>query len=169
MIPYSLASTKYRPTTIQTLLIGEAPPPSGKFYFYVPKEMNLNLPIEYDTSLPATIFHHYFGARPATIPEYKSFLQKLKAHGIFLIDMIEGPLKIRRNMENESYLISRLPELAQRVREMGIDLPEEQWIFFMARTSYQKHIRENYPKVQRFMWIDFRLNPSPLEMQDSCF
>jgi hypothetical protein len=166
MIPFSLASAKYRPTTIKTLLIGEAPPPSGKFYFYVPKEMNLNLPIEYDASLPATIFQHYFGARPATIPEYQRFLQKLQAHGIFLIDIIEEPLKIRGNKENESYLISKLPELAQRIREIGIDLPEEQWIFLMARTSYQKHIRASYPNAQRFKWKDFRMKPQLLEAED---
>jgi len=42
-IDYFLESQKYRPKEIKMLLIGEAPPASGKTYFYVPKPMDTSM------------------------------------------------------------------------------------------------------------------------------
>jgi hypothetical protein len=122
MIDYELERNKYRPERIKTLLIGEAPPPSGKSYFYVPKEMSLGRSIEDDTSLPATIFNHYFGRRPNNISEYKKFLIELKNMGVFLIDIIDEPIKIRGDKENENYLISKLPELKLKIKALNEEM-----------------------------------------------
>lgn len=157
MIDYEKERNKYRPKNIRTLLIGEAPPPSGKFYFYVPKEMKNGRSIEDDTSLPATIFNHYFGERPESISEYTEFLEKLKEMGVFLIDIIDVPIRIRGNKQNEKYLISKLPELQAKIDNMGIELPQENWIFLLARTSYKIKIRESYPLAPKIRWKEFRL------------
>ena len=86
-IDYFLKSEKYRPKEIKILLIGEAPPASGKTYFYVPKPMNTSIPIREDRSLPATIFHHYFQQRPADVETYIQLLERLREMHRFLIDI----------------------------------------------------------------------------------
>ena len=89
-IEYFNQSEKFRPIKINTLLVGEAPPPNGKSYFYVPKT-GLR-----EESLPATIFNHYFGEIPKTKERYKVLLEKLRDDlGIFLIDIYEKPIRIR--------------------------------------------------------------------------
>ena len=62
-IDYISEAEKYRPDTIKTLLVGEAPPPNGQTYFYLPRELKNSGTIRNDRSLPATIFCHYFGKR----------------------------------------------------------------------------------------------------------
>lgn len=157
MIDYELERNKYRPERVKTLLIGEAPPPSGKVFFYVPKKMSLGRSIEDDTSLPATIFNHYFGRRPKDITEYKKFLNELKNMGVFLIDIIDEPIKIRGIKQNENYLISKLPELKIKINELNEEIPEKEWIFLLARSSYKRKLREHYPFAKKIRWKDFRL------------
>ncbi len=61
--------------------------------------MSNNTPIEQDRSLPATIFHHYFLQRPQSQEDYTALLAKLKDAGIFLVDILDEPIKIRGNKE----------------------------------------------------------------------
>ncbi len=77
MINYFKISEKYRPLKIKTLLIGEAPPFSGKKYFYLPDTIQ-NRIREENTSLPATIFYHYFDTVPRDVVEYEKFLIELQ-------------------------------------------------------------------------------------------
>jgi hypothetical protein len=156
MIDYEALRNKYRPERIKTLLIGEAPPPNGKTFFYLPKEMSRR-PIEDDASLPATIFNNYFGKRPDSIPEYSEFLLRLKDQGVYLIDIIDEPKKIRGNKQNECDLVEEISDLETKIAKLGIALPQECWIFLLARNSYKKKIRECYPSAQMIRWKDFRL------------
>jgi len=86
-INYFQESEKYRPDIIKNLLVGEAPPSSGKTYFYVPKALSDDIPIRDHRTLPATIFYHYFRTRPISKNEYTDLLLLLKKKGIFLIDI----------------------------------------------------------------------------------
>jgi hypothetical protein len=157
MIDYSIERNKYRPQHIKTLLIAEAPPPSGKSFFYVPKPLQLNRSIENDTSLPSTIFNHYFERRPKSVREYKLFLRCLQRKGVFLVDLLDEPIRIRGNKENEKYLISKIPDFRNKIKLMDITLEEENWIFLLARSSYKKKLKEEFPLSRRIRWIDFRL------------
>jgi len=157
IIDYTKERNKYKPELVKTLLIGEAPPPSGKTFFYVPKQISNNRTIENDTSLPSTIFNHYFDRRPETIEEYKEFLKMLTQQNIFLIDILDEPIKIRGNKENENYLISKIPDFREKVKSFGIELDEKYWIFLLARNSYKKYINKEFPLAQKIRWIDFRL------------
>lgn len=159
MIDYDKERRLYKPKKINTLLIGEAPPPNGKTFFYIPKHLSLAKDIKNDTSLPATIFNHYFGKRPENIKEYTCFLESLKSNGIFLLDILDEPLKIRENKTNELYLINQLPNLRKKITLWNIDTPEENWIFLLARTSYKKYINIHFPKSSKVRWIDFRMKP----------
>jgi len=93
-IKYFQESEEYRPKEVKTLLVGEAPPPSGKTCFYVPKPMSNKRLIKDDRSLPATIFYHYFRERSETVERYIELLNKLKDKGIFLMDIVDEPIKI---------------------------------------------------------------------------
>ena len=157
MIDYIRIRKKYKPKEIRTLLIGEAPPPNGKTYFYIPRDMSQARNIENDRSLPATIFNHYFDRRPSTIVEYEDFLLDLKERGIFLMDIIDDPIKIRDNIENEKYLVSQIPNLRNKIKSMGISLEEEHWVFLLARTSYRSIIKREFPDSMTINWIDFRV------------
>jgi hypothetical protein len=54
----------YKPESIKVLLIGEAPAQNGSYFYKVPEKYpTRNSSIEDDTSMPATIFNHYFGRR----------------------------------------------------------------------------------------------------------
>lgn len=158
MIDYERERNKYRPESIKTLLIGEAPPPGKKTYFYVPKMLSLGKSIEDDTSLPSTIFNHYFHKRPETIEEYEQYLIKLKQNGIFLIDILDEPIPIRDNKENENYLVTKIPELREKIKTMRIDLAERDWIFLLARNSYKTYLNREFPIAKKIRWKDFRLN-----------
>lgn len=166
---YAQLSKKYQPTKVTTLLVGEAPPPSGKTYFYLPKSMGLKKSIEKDRSLPATIFNHYFGRRPNNVIEYESFLHKLKENGVFLIDIIDRNLKIRDssqpkniNLTNLNYLISQIPILRTKLINYNIKINDENIIFLLPRRHYESVIAQNFPDSQIYTWIEFRLNINQL-------
>ena len=161
-INYFQESEKYRPQTLRTLLVAEAPPPTGANYFYVPRAMPDNVPAEKDTSLPATIFHHYFKKRPKTVEEYNDFLNKLRGIGVFLLDIADEPIRIREkggiNQDNLQYLISRIKTLRNKIRDRNIFIDDENIIFLLPRPHYRKRLDEEFPNSRKIRWIDFRLS-----------
>lgn len=165
MIDYIKESDKYKPKIIKELLIGEAPPPSGKKYFYIPIIMSNKKDIEKDTSLPATIFYHYFNKRPETIDEYINFLNKLKNMGVFLIDIIDESLKIRDknykngiNTDNLRILMKHIQMLRNKIKSRGIDIDDKNMIFLLPRKHYKKELKKEFPKAKFKSWKEFRLN-----------
>ena len=166
-IPYFELSEKYRPKKIETLLVAEGPPPSGKRYFYLPNKMNPSRDIRHYRSLPATIFYHYFKTIPSSIEDYELFLLRLKERNIFLIDILDEPLKIRDrsspngiNKKNYDILISKIPKLKDKINGRGISIPEDRIIFLLARASYKRELMKVFPNSQFVRWIDFRLSYS---------
>ena len=158
VIDYLAESERYRPSVIKTLLIGEAPPPSGTSYFYVPSKMALTIPIEKDRTLPATIFNHYFGVRPQSDEEYVAFLRTLRDNGVFLVDICDEPVQVRQSPEGIERIRSEIPKLASKLAERGITVAEDQMVFLLARKDYQADIRRAFPSAKRFRWKDFRMN-----------
>lgn len=161
-IDYRAESETYRPSNIQTLLIGEAPPPSGTVYFYVPRNMPTNQPVEDDRNLPATIFNHYFGTRPNSQEQYVKFLCALKANGIFLVDICDEPIKVRNSELGLLRIISEIPNLASKLTKSSITVAQESMVFLLARRNYVTHIRREFPEAKRFTWKEFRNNPEPV-------
>lgn len=157
-INYYEESEKYRPEKIKNLLVGEAPPSSRKTYFYVPRLMSLTRPVENDTSLPATIFNHYFNKRPETENEYVNFLQQLQERGIFLIDICNDPIKVRGCPEGIQRIIKEISNLRQKMIERKIEIRDQDIIFLLARKNYSKYIRREFPASKRIRWKDFRLS-----------
>lgn len=166
-INYFQESEKYRPERIgkkiKTLLIGEAPPPSEK-YFYVPMKINSSSPIETARSLPATIFNHYFQKRPKDEMEYRNYLKELQNIGVFLIDITDEQLRVSDrscpgwiNQENLIKVVSEIPNLRAKIRARDIDIEETKIIFLLARNKYIKELKEQFPMSQLFRWKDFRL------------
>lgn len=156
-IDYLAEAEKYRPSKIETLLIGEAPPPNGETYFYVPVDLSNRGTIRNDRSLPATIFCHYFGRRPEGKTEYQNYLQRLRDMGVFLADIYDQPIKVRGSPEAEKRIIEAIPTLEERLRLRGIEMQNQRTIFLLARNSYEKHIRREYPYALRVPWIKFRM------------
>jgi hypothetical protein len=160
---YHLIAEPYKPTKIEYLLIGEAPPPSG-VYFYKPMRLALGANIENDRSLPSTIFNHYFDKRPESDDEYLSFLFSLKKLGIFLVDIIDDPIKVADrsfhgwvNPENLEKVIAGIGTFMDRLSQRGITIPENRMIFLLARKHYVRTIREAFPGAYRISWKDFRM------------
>jgi uncharacterized short protein YbdD (DUF466 family) len=160
-IDYLRESEKYRPETIKTLLVGEAPPFSGKTYFYVPCILPNAIPVENDRSLPATIFNHYFQERPRTTDQYVKFLLKLKEKRIFLIDICSEPIKVRGCPEGLARITAEIQELRQKIANRDIHVPDHDIVFLLARNNYVKHIRTQFPDSKRFTWKHFRMSSEP--------
>lgn len=163
MINYLKISENYRPIKIKTLLVGEAPPPSGKKYFYLPDAIQKRSR-ENNSSLPATIFYHYFDNVPKDTNEYERLLRELQRNGVFLIDIVDEPLKIRDrnskngiNEKNLNYLISKIPKLRNKITERNIGIDDSQIIFLLARTKYKKYIEKEFPYSKIIRWKDFRM------------
>ncbi len=161
-IDYFAQSEKYRPVTITTLLIGEAPPSSGKRYFYLPQKMSDARPIKGDTSLPATVFYHYFQRRPTTEDEYEALLVRLQKAGIFLLDICDEPIKVRGDKQGVQRIIGEVSNLRGKIESRGIWVSDQDIVFLLARKNYLKHIRHEFPDSQHIRWIDFRMNPKRL-------
>ena len=162
-IDYFKESEKYKPQKVSTLLVGEAPPPSGNFYFYLPRPLSNTIPIRSDRSLPATIFHHYFQTRPETEREYVRLLLKLKDMGVFLIDISDEPLRIRErrgiNQLNLDRLISEIPNLRSKMKSREIFIEDGKIIFLLPRLHYKRHLVDEFPESTFVRWIDFRITP----------
>jgi hypothetical protein len=125
--------------------------------------MSNKRPIESDTSLPATIFHHYFQKRPETEKEYIQLLKQLKGRGIFLMDILDEPIRIREkdgiNKKNLKILIKEIPKLRKRMESRGIQIKDENIIFLLPRTHYKKDLKQEFPNSRFIRWEDFRLSP----------
>lgn len=155
-IDHKALQAQFRPTLIRTLLIGESPPSHRRTYFYQPAGMRLNMSADQDSSLPATIFCHYFGDRPSTNDVYSRYLHALKDAGIYLIDILEEPTLVRGSLEGLSRVRSEIPLLSKRLTDEGISTPEQDWIFLLPRRDYSTLIKQHYPDAQRVYWADFR-------------
>lgn len=160
-IDYVAASEKYRPARIKALLVGEAPPPSGKTYFYVPSAISrAHIPIDQDTSLPSTVFHHYFQQRPRNTEEYHFFLVRLQEMGVFLIDIYDDNLKVRNSDDGLQRIIDAIPRLRQKMRDRHILVEDRDITFLLARRSYSSVIRREFPESLRVPWKKFRITHS---------
>ena len=156
-IDYCRESEKFRPKQIKTLLVGEAPPPGGDKYFYVPCSIPLRGPVELDRSLPATIFNHFFQSRPADATEYLDMLCRLQQLGIFLVDICEEPVRVRNNPAGLMRIVSEIPLLRERLLARGITVDDTAIIFLLARRNYAANIRQEFPTSTLVRWIDFRI------------
>ena len=160
--PYQKLSDQYRPDTIRWLLVGEALPPSG-VYFYKPMKLRLGAAPENDRSPPSTIFGHYFGMRPENDSQYIDYLNRLKGMGIFLVDIVEEPLKISDrsypgwvNPVNLEKVVRNIGSLRDRLVERIIELDERITIFLLARNKYRRELKKYFPTSQMLTWKEFR-------------
>jgi hypothetical protein len=157
-LDYHALSEDYNPKKkITKLLIGECPPHNGKTYFYLPA-----VPVR-EISMPSTIFQHYIGRNPQTIPEYQSFLEKLFHNGIFLMDICDEPLHIANHdfpgwvdPVQLEILKSRIPKLKEKIVKRQINISEVNIIFLPARNKYNTQIHQNFPASQIISWANFR-------------
>ena len=156
-INYLAQSEKYRPEVIETLLIGEAPPPDRKTYFYLPTALRNNVPIDRNRKLPATIFHHYFKTLPVDEEKYHELLLKLKQLRVFLVDIVDKPIRVRNSPDGVRQIIEAIPKLRAKLEGRNIDIRDERIVFLLARKNYRKWIREAFPKSRLVPWKDFRM------------
>jgi len=155
-IDYLAQSEKYRPDVVETLLVGEAPPPNGKSYFYLPATLRNTRSIRDNRSLPATIFYHYFQKLPASEEEYADFLSRLKELPVFLVDIFDKPIKVRGSPEGMRQIVEAIPALRAKLKRRDIEVAEKRIVFLLARKNYRKQISEEFPKSSLVPWIDFR-------------
>jgi hypothetical protein len=155
-IDYLFHSEKYRPEVIETLLVGEAPPPRGETYFYLPATMRRTKQIRDNRSLPATIFHHYFQELPRDEKEYVDFLLRLKAQRVFLIDIFDSPFKVRDSTEGVRQIVEAIPLLRGKMKSRNIEIKDGRITFLLARNDYRRHIRQEFPRSRTVPWVDFR-------------
>jgi hypothetical protein len=157
-IDYLAQSEKYRPAVIETLLVGEAPPASGKSYFYLPAALRTTLPIRENRSLPATIFNHFLGKLPNGKEEYASFLSQLKDRRIFLVDILDTPIKVRGSPEGLRQIVEAIPLLRDKLKQRNIQVADEHIIFLLARRTYEAKIKQEFPNSKRVQWVHFRMS-----------
>jgi hypothetical protein len=151
-------SEKYRPARIKILLVCEAPPPSGRHYFYVPRDLRNKRPVRDDSALPATIFSHYFSKRPDNKKEYICFLKELQEKGIFLIDICDDPVKVRGCPEGVEQIKKEILSLRDKMARRRINVPDKGIVFLLPRTHYLKQLKQEFPKSRFVPWIDFRMS-----------
>lgn len=163
---YKKLAQVYQPKKIGVLLVGEAPPPSGKKYFYFPPpDYKPVRGIADDAGLPATIFNHYFGKRPANSIEYVEYLSHLKKHGIFLIDMYPFPENFRRNKDLRDKLFNG-SNMMRLQKEINLLAHQSTKIIFLLARNYQAAqrmiITKHFPSAIYEKWKDFRLNTTEI-------
>src|SRR5262249_18625805 len=123
-IDYLAQSEAYRPAVIDTLLVGEAPPPNGKSYFYLPTVLHKARSIRDNRSLPATIFAHYFDKLSESKEEYASFLVGLKELRVFLVDILDTPVKVRNSPEGVRQIVGAIPRLRDKLKQRNIEVSD---------------------------------------------
>ena len=162
---YEKLAEKYKPKEINTLLVGESPPPNGKKYFYHPQKISLSKSIEDDRSLPSTIFYHYFKKRPKDELEYEKMLNNLKNLGIYLIDIFDKPIKVQDrnkkggiNRENLELIKNNIPKLRKKIQKKGISVADEDIIFLLARPHYKTELNQYFPNSKKIQWKKFRIS-----------
>lgn len=156
-IDYVAQSEAHRPAVIETLLVGEAPPPSGNSYFYLPTTLCSTKSIRDNRSLPATIFYHYFQRLPSDEGQYSELLLELKRRGVFLVDILDEPVKVRDSPEGVQQIVGAIPKLREKLRRRNIDVPEDCITFLLARKTYQKSLKAEFPRSRLVPWIEFRM------------
>ena len=111
---YAAARNKYKPSTVKTLLIGEAPPCDLDRYFYfeeVPKQDSLFLEI-------AGVLYPEMKAaylKSKRDPAFKAeLLEQLQSDGYWLIDLSEVPHEVTGEKAEDS-----LPGLLERVKKVA--------------------------------------------------
>lgn len=172
-INYCELSEKYKPKKVKTLLVGEAPPLSEKKYFYLPDKMNPKRNIEYYRTLPATIFYNYLKEIPYSEQDYENLLFKLKENGIYLIDILDQPLRIRKYKlsekeknkkveKNREILLEAIDNLRDKIKDRKINVDDENIIFLLPRLDFKKCLKNKFPKSNYIRWIDFRLKRSTI-------
>jgi len=120
--------------------------------------------IEDYRTLPATIFYHYFREIPPTAGRYEELLQELERRNIFLIDILDEPLRIRDrrsptrvNEENLEKLIESIPRLRDKMKRLNIDISDDKIIFLLARKDYKKDLELEFPRSEFVDWKTFRM------------
>jgi len=161
MPDYIEISDEFKPTKVELLLIAEAPPTNENSYFYIPYNIGQTKTRRKDSSLPATIFYHYFDRLPKDKDEYLEFLNCLCKNGIFLIDISDIPLNIRDNHgineNNLNILISEIPKLKNKIKDRIGIIKENKIKFLLPRNHYIGKLQELFPESQYFSWVDFRM------------
>jgi hypothetical protein len=164
-IDYHGLSERYKPSKIETLLVGEAPPPAETRYFYLPMEMNPNRDIRGYTSLPATIFYHHFQKIPQSIEEYKELLSELQNKGIFLLDILDEPIRVRDrrflkqiNPDSLQKVIDAIPKLRDKMKIRKIEVNDKNIIFLDPSHGYEKHVAIEFPSSKIIKWVDYRMS-----------
>lgn len=157
-IDYKKESEKYRPKEIKILLVGEAPPSNKKTYFYIPKPMNPNRNIKNYISLPATIFNHYSIKIPLTEKKYITALKKLQKRRIFLIDIIDEPIRVRKNPIGLYKVKREIKNLRIKMKMRKIKIEDKNIIFLLARNDYRRDINNEFPNANKISWVNFRIN-----------
>jgi hypothetical protein len=150
-LKYKNAAEKYKPNKIKTLLIGEAPPPPTEKnpnpnYFYITPSKFTG----HNASLPGRVFTHYFGSYAKGKEDYANKLEKLRDNGIFMIDIVEEPITVKKSKlepeipESVEIIKNSLPKLKERIKELGVS--EENVIFLIpSHRSYRKDARRMFP------------------------
>jgi hypothetical protein len=156
VIDYLGLSEKYRPAKVTTLLVGEAPPRSGEKYFYLPAKVKVMANLRRNSSLPATIFHGYFGKLPRDVSEYEAMLLELKNRGIFLIDICDEPVTVRNNPAGVQRIKEEIPRLRRKMAARGLNVADEAITFLLARSGYAPLLKAHFPRSIHISWVDFR-------------
>jgi len=88
----------------------------------------------------------------------------LKERGIFLVDIIDEPIKVSDrsfygwvNPGNLNKIIEGIDTFMDRLNQRGIEMEENRMIFLLARKHYERNIREVFPSSYRINWKDFRM------------
>ncbi len=155
-LDYHALSERYRPEQITTLLVGEAPPPSGASYFYLPAPLRVAANIRENRSLPATIFYRYFKRLPSDTGEYESMLSALKDRGVFLIDICDEPIRVRNHPPGLRRIVDEIPRFRARLAARKLAVEDSAITFLLARTTYRTILKAHFPESNLIRWIDFR-------------
>ena len=136
---YRAIADNFKPRKISKLIVAESPPLSGR-YFYLPKQPCIGF--------GKTIFLHEFRKAPKNVEEYYEFLVELKKRRIFMIDIIEYPLKFKRDMRNQQLLLGNLDNLRKRIKKLN----PKKVVFVLPRRSYLKEIKKRFPEAEVYTW-----------------
>jgi hypothetical protein len=156
-IDYLQLSERYRPLHVTTLLVGEAPPPKGASYFYLPAKLRATASIRQNRSLPATIFHRYFKRLPSDTDDYESMLSALKDRGVFVMDLCDEPIRVRNHPPGLARIIDEIPLFRDKLAARKLSVDDSAITFLLARTTYRSILKAHFPRSELVRWIDFRM------------
>jgi len=157
-LDYLALSEMYRPAVIKTLLVGEAPPHNRTTYFYQPTVLRRIPNIRNNSSLPATIFYHYFQELPNNVEEYVALLLRLKELGVFLVDLYDLPIRVRGDAAGVQQIREAVPLFREKLKRRNIDVADENIVFLLARRNYRAILQDEFPESRLVQWIDFRMS-----------